>query len=633
MAVRDVVQAAAGQGGDKLYVEDVFSTYLYDANLSSGVVVNNGINLLDEGGLIWTKCRNFATDHGLYDSERTSFQKLLRSNTTIQELNSGTHIQATTTGYTIDSTGYPETNNNNTGAKHASWTFRKAPKFFDVVTYTGNAGVPTTIPHNLGSDVGCLIIKSTTNTGNWFVWHRSFANNDRLYLNTTAAKTTDVTTYADSNFIYLNGPDSFTNGSVSTTYVAYLFAHDAGGFGDDGLQNVISCGSYTGVAGTQTVNVGFEPQWLLIKKTNSTANWKIVDNMRGFYSGPEGGSPYSNTLIPNTSEAEAANSTLFTTSTGFTVNNYSSEGGAGNTFIYIAIRRGPMKTPELGTEVFEPVFGVASGTPVFPSSFTVDATILHNPPSVSVHNIGSRLTGDVQMYTDSTGAESTQTGWGWDQQTGIWDGANLTTYVAHMFRRAPSFMDVVAYTGNGVADRQIPHNLGVTPQLAFTKQRSGDTNTNWWNIYFPTGQVRTFNANAFSNWGMTASETWFEGDISLNNVSGKPYIAYLFASCPGVSKVGSYTGTGTTQTINCGFSSGARFVLIKRTDSTGDWYVWDSARGIVAGNDPYLLLNSTAAEVTTTDYIDPVASGFEISSSAPAAINASGGSYIFLAIA
>jgi hypothetical protein len=117
------------------------------------------------------------------------------------------------------------------------------------------------------------------------------------------------------------------------------------------------------------------------------------------------------------------------------------------------------------------------------------------------------------------------------------------------------------------------------------------------------------------------------------NQSGTTYVAYLFATCPGVSKVGSYTGTGTTQTINCGFTGGARFVLIKRTDDIGDWYVWDSARGIVAGNDPYLLLNSTAAEVTSTDYVDTFAAGFELTATAPAAINASGGSYIFLAIA
>ena len=95
----------------------------------------------------------------------------------------------------------------------------------------------------------------------------------------------------------------------------------------------------------------------------------------------------------------------------------------------------------------------------------------------------------------------------------------------------------------------------------------------------------------------------------------------------------SYTGTGADLNVDCGFSAGARFILIKRTDASGDWYVWDSARGIVAGNDPYLLLNSTAAEEPNTDYIDPLASGFTVTSSAPAALNASGGTYIFLAIA
>jgi hypothetical protein len=110
-------------------------------------------------------------------------------------------------------------------------------------------------------------------------------------------------------------------------------------------------------------------------------------------------------------------------------------------------------------------------------------------------------------------------------------------------------------------------------------------------------------------------------------------LAYLFATLAGVSKVGSYTGTGATLNVDCGFSAGARFILIKRTDSTGDWYVWDSARGIVVGNDPYLLLNTTAAQVTSTDYIDPLSSGFTVTSSAPAALNASGGTYIFLAIA
>jgi len=124
------------------------------------------------------------------------------------------------------------------------------------------------------------------------------------------------------------------------------------------------------------------------------------------------------------------------------------------------------------------------------------------------------------------------------------------------------------------------------------------------------------------------------GTAGGSNANTYLYVAYLFATCAGVSKVGSYSGnTGVTVTVPCGFTGGVRFVLIKRTDSTGDWYVWDSARGIVAGNDPYLLLNSTAAEVTGTDYVDTYSAGFEVTTTAPAALNATGGTYIFLAIA
>ena len=74
-------------------------------------------------------------------------------------------------------------------------------------------------------------------------------------------------------------------------------------------------------------------------------------------------------------------------------------------------------------------------------------------------------------------------------------------------------------------------------------------------------------------------------------------------------------------------------MLIKRTDAAGDWYVYDSVQGIVAGNDPYLLLNTTAAQVTGTDYIDPLSSGFTVTSSAPTGLNASSGTYLFYAIA
>lgn len=93
----------------------------------------------------------------------------------------------------------------------------------------------------------------------------------------------------------------------------------------------------------------------------------------------------------------------------------------------------------------------------------------------------------------------------------------------------------------------------------------------------------------------------------------------------------TYTGNGGSQTINCGFTTGARFILIKRTDSTGDWFVFDTVRGIVAGNDPHLSINKTAAEVTTDDSIDPDTAGFIVNQVAATNLNATSATYIYLA--
>jgi hypothetical protein len=179
--------------------------------------------------------------------------------------------------------------------------------------------------------------------------------------------------------------------------------------------------------------------------------------------------------------------------------------------------------------------------------------------------------------------------------------------------------------------------------LIIVKGRNTDgatADSNWavWSNALTTGYNLFINSdsgeyNGNGAWFGSTPSTSTTFGASVSNVSAKTYVAYLFATCASVSKVGNYTGTGTTLIVNCGFTAGSRFVMIKRTDSTGDWYVWDTARGIIAGNDPYLLLNSAAAEVTGTDYIDTSTTGFEISSTAPAAINASGGKFIFLAIA
>ena len=85
--------------------------------------------------------------------------------------------------------------------------------------------------------------------------------------------------------------------------------------------------------------------------------------------------------------------------------------------------------------------------------------------------------------------------------------------------------------------------------------------------------------------------------------------------------------------MECGFSTGARFILVKSIDAAGDWFIWDTARGIVAANDPHLSLNTTAAEVTTDDSVDPYAGGFIVNQNTATNINVNGKRYAYLAIA
>jgi hypothetical protein len=246
------------------------------------------------------------------------------------------------------------------------------------------------------------------------------------------------------------------------------------------------------------------------------------------------------------------------------------------------------------------------------------------------------------LFSNNTNAESTFYGYGFGNNTNYEaDGtASLGAY-GWNFRRAPGFFDVVAYTGDGVAGRTVPHNLGVTPELMIVKKRSA---TGGWTSYHKfLGNGKNINLNEAGTpdvsdaWNNT-DPTQFVFSVSPSgagndtNANTATFIAYLFATLDGVSKVGSYTGNGSSQTINCGFTSGARFILIKRTDSTGDWYVWDTARGIVTGNDPHLSLNTTAAEVTSNDSIDPDSSGFIVNQVAATNVNVSSASYIFMAI-
>jgi hypothetical protein len=584
--------------------------------------------------MTWIKCRSTAYGHRVNDTTRGASKFLATNSTAAEDTNASVLTAFTSSGFSVGAS----TAVNESAATYVSWTFRKQPKFFDVVTYTGTGAVQN-IAHSLGSVPGCIIVKRTdSSSANWYVYHQSLGNATRIFLNLTDASSasTDWNSTTPTATQFTVSANNAVNGSGGT-FVAYLFAHNAGGFGLTGTDNVISCGSFTSDGTNFTsVDLGYEPQFVLAKMSSGESNWWIFDNMRGIPTGSN--DPY---LLPNTSGAEATNNNwIDLTSTGFRFNG--APVGSG-TLIYIAIRRGPMKVPTSGTSVFSPNISSSSGGTIT-TNFPVDLS-LNSARASSSHYSMDRLRGaSTNFYnvlvTNTTAAEDigTGAGLGFDNNTGFVNSWSGSSYVWWNFRRAPSFFDEVCYTGTGSATT-FTHNLGVAPELMIVKQRSSTTG---WVVYVSALAASDYlvlnntsaSQTASTIWNSTAptSSVFSVGTSTTTNTSAGTYVNYLFATCAGVSKVGEFSHlNGTATDVNCGFTAGARFVLFKRYDGTGDWYVWDSARGIVSGNDPYLLLNSTAAEVTNTDFIDPLSSGFQVSSSFGAVGDR--GFYIFLAIA
>ena len=660
ISTRGVASAKAlglASGLGATYIEDVFSAYTYKGT-GATQTITNGIDLAGKGGLVWGKSRSHITDgHHLTDTVRGT-QYYLKSETSAAQVDATTAAMVqsvSSTGYTLGASSYM----NDSAKTYASWTFRKQPKFFDIVTYTGNGVAGRQISHNLGSVPGFIVVKSTSHATIWAGYHRSLDATKLIRLNTTDAAITNSTMWNDTeptSTVFSVGTAQGTN-EETLTYVAYLFAHNAGGFGLTGTDNVISCGTYTGVGANLNINLGYEPQWVMIKCTTDAVNWIIFDTMRGLPTSGNG-----KDLRPNVTDAEGDNSALSITSTGFLARTGidGQVNATGRSYIYIAIRRGPMKVPTTGTSVFgiyaKPT--LETRNQINPG-FTSDAMIVKNTSGGTASGAYwfDRLRGMVNpspfLISSGSTIETTEAGKQYAQSgesnslANVGPGINsnlqyndpTNSSIFWFFRRAPGFFDVVCYTGNG-GNMTISHNLGVVPTLMIVKGRNATAGAQWkvYDVFDGNDNYMALNTTAATAsgygayWNTTTptSTVFYVGSNNTTNTGTQ--VAYLFATCPGVSKVGSYTGNGTTQTINCGFATGARFILIKRTDAVGDWYVWDSARGIVAGNDPHLSLNTTVAEVTTDDSVDTDSSGFIVNQLAATNINVSAATYIFLAI-
>jgi hypothetical protein len=418
-------------------------------------------------------------------------------------------------------------------------------------------------------------------------------------------------------------------------------------FGDTEDQNVVKCGIYKGNSSTDfEVNLGWEPQFIMIKRTDTSANWSMFDSMRGIVSKGDD----ERYLFPNLTNAEYSAERLTLTSTGFIVD--ASAGVLINAnngdYIYVAIRRSdgyvgkPYGAGE-GTSVFAMDTGAGTTTiPNYDSGFPVDMSLRRQFASSDSWVLGSRLMGGKILETNDTDAEQNAgSAWAWDSNVGWGEEADGATYQSWMWKRHAGF-DVVTYEGTGAATAR-NHSLGKVPEMMWIKNR-GTSGKNW-QVYHkgmnggtnPEQYRMRLNTNdaegdyGDSSWNDTAptSSVFTVGTHSETNGSGEDYLAMLFASVEGISKVGYYDGSDSSQTITTGFQP--RFVIIRNISITEDWFVLDTVRGWASGTDENLRLNKNdAQENSHGDLGDPTSTGFTVVGN-NSAVNNAGETFIYYA--
>ena len=200
---------------------------------------------------------------------------------------------------------------------------------------------------------------------------------------------------------------------------------------------------------------------------------------------------------------------------------------------------------------------------------------------------------------------------------------------------------IVKYVGNSTAGATVGHGLGVVPQLILFKRLNatnswitGDMVNGFTSIMFLNDSAAsTTDSNAFNDTNPTSSVFTLGSALGTGtNFSGDDYIAYCFANVAGYSKVGKYIGVGNADSsfVYCGFKPS--FILIKRTTSAYDWYVFDNKRPGYNVTNLSLRANTDQTESTSSGYpLDILSNGFKIRTD-NAALGGAGDPYFYLAI-
>jgi hypothetical protein len=234
----------------------------------------------------------------------------------------------------------------------------------------------------------------------------------------------------------------------------------------------------------------------------------------------------------------------------------------------------------------------------------------------------------------------TYVGYQWQAGQGTTSTNTSGSITSTVSVNASAGFSVVTFTGNGATSsgQTIGHGLGVTPAFIVTKKRSSGTTDYGWSSWHKDlggnygiwlNQTSGRNGSMWAGYTNINSSVFSPPDLNYCNESGQTYVAYLWSPIAGYSAFGSYTGNGSSDGVFVYTGFRAKFVLVKRTDTTADWVLYDTSRNPYNLTNLALFPNGNYAESTATvSIMDILSNGFKCRGTG-AEVNASGGTYIY----
>ena len=324
--------------------KDYFNTVLYSGTGSSQSITGVGF----QPDWLWQKSRSNTQDSRIFDAVRGGSKVIYSS------LNNGeaTDAQLITSfdsdGFTMGSSG---TNVNDSGTTNVAWNWKangqgssntdgtinstytsaNTTSGFSIVQYTGT-GSAATVGHGLGAVPKMILVKKTSGSESWGVYHEGIGNTKFLQLNTNGTEGTSSgfwnnTTPTSSVFSIKS--DGGTNAS-GQTYIAYVFTEKTG---------FSKFGKYTGYENTDGpfTYCGFKPGFIMIKRVDSAASWVIFDSKRLGYN------VANYQLYANSSTSYGNNVLIDILSNGFKCKTTHADVNSNNSpYIYMAFAEAPL---------------------------------------------------------------------------------------------------------------------------------------------------------------------------------------------------------------------------------------------------------------------------------------------------